>query len=122
MTNNDLNQIRGVIKEEIDSALEPIKETLGDHTKILTDHTKTLDNHTKILTDHTEKLDNLWDQTVTLTEDMAEVKDDITNLNVKLDQIDRKFDNSLDKEIEQDQRLEMIESIPTIAHQLRKSK
>ncbi len=54
MIQDDLNQIRGVVKEEIDSALEPIKGTLADHSK---------------------KLDALWDQTVELTEDMTEVKE-----------------------------------------------
>lgn len=54
MTSDDLNQIRGVVKEEIDSALEPIKGTLADHTK---------------------KLNTLWDQTIKLTVNMTEVQE-----------------------------------------------
>ncbi|RJP47488.1 MAG: hypothetical protein C4584_00345 [Armatimonadetes bacterium] len=112
MTKDDLNQIRGVVREEIDTALEPIKGTLNDHTKILTSHTKILDDHTKILTshtkilddhtkiltshtkildDHTQKLDALWDQTVKLTEDTEEIKETLkshkNNLTLQSDNI-----------------------------------
>ncbi len=54
MTNDDLNQIRGVVKEEIGSALKSIKGTLANHAK---------------------KLDILWDQTVKLSEDMIQVQE-----------------------------------------------
>lgn len=47
MTHNDLNQIRGVVKEEINSSIEPV----------------------------VKKLDILWEQTVELTENMAEVQE-----------------------------------------------
>lgn len=47
MTQEDLNQIRGVVREEISTAIEPV----------------------------VKKLDTLWDQTVTLTEDMTEIKE-----------------------------------------------
>ncbi len=50
MADEDLiKRIRSVVKEE----LEPVKQTLEEHTK---------------------KLDALWDQTVELTEDMTEIK------------------------------------------------
>lgn len=47
MTSDDLNQIRGVVKEEVNTALEPV----------------------------VKKLDALWDQTIRLTEDTEEIKD-----------------------------------------------
>lgn len=47
MTSDDLNQIRGVVKEEVNTALEPV----------------------------VKKLDALWDQTVKLTEGMTEVQE-----------------------------------------------
>jgi len=50
MTDEDLVQIRRVIKEEIDASLEPVKTILEKHTK---------------------KLDALWDQTVEITEDVT---------------------------------------------------
>lgn len=54
MTDEELiKRIKGVVKEEIDSSLEPIKKTLDKHTK---------------------KLDALWDQTVEITEDITEIK------------------------------------------------
>lgn len=70
MTNNDLNQIRGVVKEEVNTALEPvvkkldalwdqvvdlsvdnteIHEILDSNTAILKSHTATLNSHTATL-------------------------------------------------------------------------
>lgn len=51
MINNDLNQIRGVIKEEINSSIEPV----------------------------VKKLDILWEQTVELTENMTEVQETLAS-------------------------------------------
>ena len=59
MTQDDLNQIRGVVKEEVNTALEPV----------------------------VKKLDALWDQTVKLTEDVAEVQDNMDTQKVTLNQI-----------------------------------
>ena len=57
MTNDDLiKSIRGVVKEEIDTALEPIKETLGEHTK---------------------KLNGLTSQLADVSEDVTEIKEKV---------------------------------------------
>ncbi len=54
MTNDDLiKSIRGVVKEEIDAALVPVKETLEEHTK---------------------KLDGLTEQLADVSEDVTEIK------------------------------------------------
>lgn len=87
MTNNDIQQIRGVVKEEINSALEPVKKTLDIHTKVLDEHTKILGEHTRILNDHTKKLDVLWDQTAQLTVDMNEVKETLKSQKVSVSEI-----------------------------------
>ena len=59
MTDNDLiKSIRGVVEEEIDTALEPIKETLGEHTK---------------------KLNGLTSQLADVSEDVSEIKDEVTS-------------------------------------------
>lgn len=64
MTNDDLNKFRGIVKEEINTALEvslkPIKNTLAEHTEILNKHTQMLDKHT-------ERLDALWEETAKLS-------------------------------------------------------
>ena len=45
------------LKRVLDEALEPIKKKQDEHSK---------------------KLDSLWDQTTTLTEDVAEIKETLT--------------------------------------------
>lgn len=61
MTDSDLiKSIRGVVKEEIDSALKPVK--------------KTLDEHSNILYGHTKKLDGITNQLTEVSEDVAEIK------------------------------------------------
>lgn len=68
MTDEDLiKRIGRVVKEEMDLALKPVKETQAKHTLILESHSKVLESHSK-------KLDALWDQTVELSEDMTEIK------------------------------------------------
>ncbi len=94
MISDDLNQIRGVVKEEINTALEPV----------------------------VKKLDVLWDQTVKLTEDVDEVKVTVNKLEGRADQIDRKLDKVIDTQIDHGNRLEDIEQLPVIAHELKLKK
>jgi hypothetical protein len=63
---NDANtqEIRTVLREELNILLAPILEfmeetsnTLNEHTVILHQHTKKLDEHTRKLDEHTRKLD-----------------------------------------------------------------
>ena len=65
MTDEDLiKRIRGVVKEELDSSLKPIKDSQEKHTK---------------------KLNALWDQTVEITEDITEIKVSLKSHTVDLD-------------------------------------
>ncbi|QQG43321.1 MAG: hypothetical protein HYW45_03940 [Candidatus Daviesbacteria bacterium] len=68
MINDDLNQIRGVVKEEVNTALEPV----------------------------VKKLDTLWEQTVKLTENMTEVQEDLDAQKVTLNQIAVNTENNKD--------------------------
>ncbi len=88
MISDDLNQIRGVVKEEIDSALEPIKGTLADHSK---------------------KLDVLWDQTVKLTEDITEVQETLNSHTVTLKQIVTNAEHNTDNLKKLDRRVHELE-------------
>jgi len=76
MTNDDVNKLRIVIKEEvtlavkeeINSALEPIEDRLSNMEGYFNDPKTGLKRIN-------QKLDALWDQTVRLTENMEEVKE-----------------------------------------------
>ncbi len=107
MTNNDLiKSIRGVVKEEIESALKPVKKTLGEHTNILEKHTKklggltsTLDGHTKklegissTLDTHTRKLDGLTDQLADVSVEVTEIKEAIKSHDKRISTIEDKLD------------------------------
>ena len=52
LTNDDLQAIGTLIDKKLDEKLEPIKQTLNEHTQILNDHTKTLNKHSTILQSH----------------------------------------------------------------------
>lgn len=67
MTDEDLKQIRTVLKEEIDSSLEPIKETLEEHTK---------------------KLDGITDQLTEVSEDVEEIKDKLDSHGTRITKIE----------------------------------
>lgn len=112
MTDADVNKFRGVIKEEIGSALEPVKDRLSDVEGHFNDPKTGLK---KI----NQKLDALWDQTVRLTEDMEEVKITVNKLDGRVDQMDRKLDRVIDTNIDYGNRLEDIAQIPVIAHELK---
>ncbi len=105
MTDEDIKRIRTVVKEEIDIALKPVK--------------KTLESHTQVLESHTRKLDILWDQTSRLTVDMGNVKEDIDGLKNRVEQMDRKLDQVIDKNIDYGNRINNIEQIPIVAHELK---
>ncbi|MDO8618881.1 MAG: hypothetical protein Q7R49_02925 [Candidatus Daviesbacteria bacterium] len=83
MTQDDLNQIRGVVKEEVTASEQRITKDIGNFIE---------ENLLPQLADKADKTD--------------------------IDRLERKLDRSLDKDIEQDSRLNQIEAIPAIAHQL----
>lgn len=47
------------------------------------------------------------------------LEDRMDRMESRIDSMDRKLDKTLEKNIEQDQRLDKVESIPVIAHQLK---
>ena len=55
----DGNKLREIVEEVVNRAVDPIKETLADHTKILRNHSRILGGHTKILKNHTRRLEAL---------------------------------------------------------------
>ncbi len=67
MTDSDLKQIRNVLKEE----LEPVIDTLDEHTKML---------------------DSIWDQVVELSESSTDVKDTLEFHNKRLVTVENKLD------------------------------
>ena len=120
MTDEDVNKLRSAVKEEIDFALEPVKDRLSNMEGNFNDPKTGLKRIN-------QKLDALWDQTVKLTEDMEEVKISVDNLEVEFsgttlfsgDRIDSKFDRVIDTNIDYGNRLEDIEQVSVIAHELR---
>ncbi|MFH0936747.1 MAG: hypothetical protein V1808_00430 [Candidatus Daviesbacteria bacterium] len=93
MTGDELNQIRGVVKEEINSALKPIEKRTEGIEEQLNDPDTGL---RKI----NEKLDALWDQTAGLTEDVTEIKESIKSQTSTLNQTNgnlEKIDKRLTK-------------------------
>lgn len=72
MNDEDLNKIRGIIKEE----LEPTNQKIGNIE---------------------QKLDVLWDQTVTLTENMNEVKETLKSHSEALKRIEEKHGGNIGK-------------------------
>ena len=55
LTKDDLNQIKGVVKEETD----PIQKELKEHGRILNQHSRILNEHSKILNQHGKLLRSL---------------------------------------------------------------
>lgn len=79
MTNDDLiKSIRGVVKEEIDSAFVPIKADIQGIKGVLDEHT--------------EKLDGLTDQLVDVSEDVAEIKEVLKLHDVRISKIEDHLD------------------------------
>ncbi|OGE04856.1 hypothetical protein A3B51_03630 [Candidatus Curtissbacteria bacterium RIFCSPLOWO2_01_FULL_41_18] len=68
MTNDNLiKSIRGVVKEEINTALKPIKITLEKHTK---------------------KLDGITDQLSDVSEDVSEIKENVGSHEKRISKIE----------------------------------
>lgn len=124
MTDEDANKIRGVVKEEINAAIEPVKKILKGHTRILEDHSRILEthsqileahsqileNHTKVLDNHTKKLNTLWDQTVKLTEDIEQVKEVQDSHTISLKQIVKNTESNKDDAMKLDARVQELEN------------
>lgn len=77
MTDKDIKRFRGVVKEEINLALEPVNDRLAGVEA-------QLNNPKTGLRRINEKLEALWDQTKLLTEGFEEVKDTLDSHTVML--------------------------------------
>lgn len=89
MTNDDLNKFRGVVKEEIDTALNPVNKKLDSQGK---------------------KLDSLWDQVVEVTEGMGEVKEVQKTHTASLKRIESKVEQNTDDIRKINKRLTIVEN------------
>ncbi|OGE64732.1 hypothetical protein A3J13_01805 [Candidatus Daviesbacteria bacterium RIFCSPLOWO2_02_FULL_36_8] len=93
MTNNDLKQIRGVVKEEINSALNPRDEGLIGLEK------KTVGIE--------KKLDILWEQVTEVTVTLEQIKDSIEEVKKILVFRSDKYDDNIEK---LDKRTRIVEA------------
>ncbi len=85
----DENKLKAIVEEAINTAVNPIKTILEDHTKrfgriddTLEDHTRrldkiddTLEEHTKILEDHSRRLEAIAGDTEQLIQDVKGARD-----------------------------------------------
>jgi len=85
MNDEDLNKLRGVVKEEIGTALKPV----------------------------TEKLDAVWDQTVKLTEEIEELKEDTDALKLEVHDIHKELGAFQDKTISEIDKVKEHVGLPT---------
>lgn len=95
MTDEDVNKLRTVVKEEIGTALKPINNRLG-----------TVENK---LGNVEHKLDVLWDQTGRLTGDMEGVKETLDSHTEILKRIEDKVDTNSDDMLKVNTRLTKVE-------------
>jgi|SRR3990172_12332951 len=111
MTNDDVNKLRIVIKEEvtlavkeeINSALEPIEDRLSNMEGYFNDPKTGLKRIN-------QKLDALWDQTVRLTENMEEVKETLISQTEAFKRNEVKIENNTDDIGKVDKRLHEVEN------------
>lgn len=89
MNDEDVNKLRGVVKEEINTALEPIQKTLSEQTN---------------------KLDTLWEQVEKVTGELEEVKDKLDSHSSTLKRIEEKVDIGFDNTKKLDKRLTEVEN------------
>lgn len=86
MDDQYLDKFRGIIREEIDTALEtalkPIKQTLDEHSAKLDEHGKKLDEHGQKLNElgstqdeHTGKIDALIAEVSDMHQDIGGLRD-----------------------------------------------
>lgn len=86
MADEDIKKLRRAVKEEIDVALKPIKETLKGHTR---------------------KLNTIWDQVTEVTEDLTEVKETLESHTASLNRIEENTSGDIKKV---DKRLTTVEN------------
>ncbi len=77
LTEQNLTQIRGVILEALDVVVIPrfesIENTLGEHSKLLNQHSDTLTNHGVRLAGIEEKLDVVDGRSIAIENDVKEL-------------------------------------------------
>lgn len=106
LTPTDLKQIKGLIDDSEGRLQKKLTAKIDDNEKKLTAKINESADQVRL-----EIGDVLTEKILPMFENLA-TKDDIERL-------ERKIDRATDKNIEQDFRLDNIESTPTIAHELK---
>lgn len=125
MNNDDLvKKIGDIVDEKINKAIKPIKQTLNTVTKQLGDPKTGLKSINNRLDGITTRLDDpktglgrlngrfdiLWEQTVSLTEDMTEVKETLESHSASLKRLETNTEHSRDNVHRVDKRVSTIEA------------
>ena len=130
MNDNDIKKLRGVIREEVASVVK--KEVSASEQRL----NQRLDNRVALVG---ESLIQKLEKSILSTEQRLEVKikqlgNDIGDLISKellpqiaekadktdIERLERKIDRAFDKDMDQDRRLDRIESVPIVALELKK--
>ncbi len=70
-------RLKAIVEEVVNKAVDPIKETLKNHTRILGDHTRILESHSKILEGHSKTLEGHTSRLEALSGDMEQVLSEV---------------------------------------------
>lgn len=125
MTNNDLDQIKGVLKEEIDKALDKrlsVTEKIFDEKLTATEkrlRTEIAAVERRLKSEITDSGDNIIEEIAGFMEVNILPKFEGKADKSGLDRIEGRTDRLADKVSQHDVRFKNIESIPVIAHQLK---
>lgn len=110
MSSNDLSQFRKVIREEVTQIVD-VKISASENRIVGLIDEKIIASEKRILGGIGKFM---AEEILPQIDDKADKTD--------IDRLERKIDKILDKEIDQERRIEAIEQIPAIAHQLRVKK
>lgn len=103
MTDEDIKKLRGVIKQEIGTALRPVNKglkTVNTGLKAVKKDLKSVDR----------KLDILWDQTDRLTKNIVSIEDTLNSHTTALTRIEVKIENDSENIRKLDKRLTTSEA------------
>ena len=130
MTSDDLKQIRQVVREEINTTEEGLKkldkrltEQVGSVKEEMASLEEKLNNRMDLveerLGDRISQLskdigDSITDRLMPMIDEKADKTD--------IDRLERKMDNVITRDLEQNHRLDRIESLPSVAHELKLKK
>lgn len=102
MTDEDIKKLRGVVREEINTALKPVNTDLGEVKSGLKNVKSGLKNVER-------KLDILWEQVEKVTIDLEDVKDTQGSHTTLLKEINSKVEHNTDNTKRLDRRVRETE-------------